>query len=118
MIKFYAYNKCSTCRNAKKWLEKNNIPFTEIDITIDPPSQTALQKMLKQSDKELKNFLNRSGIQYRELNMKEKVSTLSQSQILKMMAEEGRLIKRPIITDGNRVTVGFNEEEFKKVWSR
>ncbi|MCP5468405.1 MAG: arsenate reductase family protein [Deltaproteobacteria bacterium] len=116
MIKFYGYNKCSTCRNAKKWLKKNQIPFTEIDITTNPPSQSALQKIIKQSNLELKNFLNQSGIQYRELNMKEKVKTLSQKEIIQMMANEGRLIKRPIVTDGQKISVGFKEEDFKNIW--
>lgn len=116
MLKFYWYSKCDTCRRAKKWLEAKKKSFEEVDITLDPPSAKELADYLKKSGKELKDFLNKSGIQYRALNMKDKVKTLSPEKILDMMGKEGRLIKRPIVTDGKKVTVGFDEKEFAAAW--
>lgn len=117
MLKFYHYAKCDTCRRAKKWLESKNKKFEEIDITTHPPSFSELKTFLQKSGLQLKNFLNTSGIQYRALNMKEKVNQLSEDEILKMLAKEGRLIKRPIISDGKSVTVGFDEKNLVKTWS-
>lgn len=117
MLKFYQYSKCDSCRRAKKWLESKNKKFEEIDITLHPPGFSDLKGFLQKSALPLKNFLNRSGIQYRELNMKEKVKILSEDEILKMLAAEGRLIKRPILTDGKKVTVGFDEKLFEECWS-
>ncbi len=116
MMKFYWYSKCDTCRRAKKWLEGRGKKFEEIDITLAPPSLSELKDYLKKSGRELKDFLNRSGVQYRELNMKDKVKGLPPEKILEMLAKEGRLIKRPILSDGKRVTVGFDEKEFAKTW--
>ncbi len=117
MLKFYGYNKCNTCRKAKVWLEKRGKKLEDIDITTSPPSLSDLSVYLKKSGRDLKDFLNKSGLQYRALNMKDKVKTLSESQILGMLAKEGRLIKRPIVTDGKTVTLGFDEKEFAKTWA-
>ncbi len=116
MLKFYWYAKCDTCRRAKKWLESKGKKFEEIDITLAPPSLAQLKDYLKNSGKELKDFLNRSGVQYRELNMKEKVKSLTPDKILEMLSKEGRLIKRPIVSDGKKSTVGFDEAEFARTW--
>lgn len=117
MLQFYGYNKCGTCRKAKQWLDARDLSFREIDITQKPPSLAQLKRLYQASGKELKAFLNTSGLQYRALNMKEKLKQLSELEVLKMLAQEGRLIKRPLVTDGKRVTVGFREEEFSTAWS-
>jgi len=118
MLTFFGYPKCSTCVNAKKLLEKLGRKMNEIDITTSPPSVKALRGLIDKSGRPYTDFLNRSGVQYRALNMKEKVKTLPENAIIKLLASEGRLIKRPIVTDGTRVTVGFSPEEFSAIWSR
>jgi arsenate reductase len=114
--KFYHYPKCSTCRNAQKWLEKQGQELKAVDITLDPPSKEQLHQVLKNSGKKITDLLNKSGEQYRLLNMKEKVKSLSEDQLLDMLAKNGRLIKRPLVFEGNKATIGFKEDEFKKTW--
>ncbi len=116
MMKFFGYKKCSTCRKAEKALEKIGRDYQFIDITENPPSQAALKKMVEQSGAELKKFFNTSGVQYKELNIKDKVKSLSDSGILSLLASNGRLLKRPLVTDGERTTVGFDEATFPKAW--
>ncbi|WP_455211633.1 arsenate reductase family protein [Kaarinaea lacus] len=120
MIKFYGYKKCGTCRKAEKALElyvqKNGREYTFIDITEAPPSASALKKMAAQADIDLKKMFNTSGVQYRELNIKEKLPVMNEKEILDLLASNGRLIKRPLVTDGTHCTVGFKEESFKEVW--
>ncbi len=116
MIRFYHYAKCDTCRRPKKLLEGKNKKMEEIDITLHPPRFEELKGYLKKSGLPLKSFLNQSGEQYRLLNLKEKLKILSEDEILKMMSQNGRLIKRPIASDGKQITVGFKEEEFQKKW--
>ncbi len=117
MSRFYQYPKCSTCRNAQKWLEAHQVKLEPADITLDPPSKEELKKVLKLSGKKVTDLLNKSGEQYRLLNMKEKVKTLSEDQILDLLSKNGRLIKRPLVVDASKATIGFKEEEFNKTWS-
>ncbi|MFL0365461.1 arsenate reductase family protein [Bacillus sp. PK3_68] len=115
-LTFYWYPKCGTCRNAKKWLEEHNVDFREIHIVEHPPSKEELKDLYKKSGLELKKFFNTSGKKYRELGLKDKVSTASDEELLELLASDGMLIKRPLTTDGDKVTVGFKEEEFEKQW--
>jgi arsenate reductase len=55
-------------------------------------------------------------VQYRELNIKERLPALSEREILALLAGNGRLIKRPLVSDGKHATVGFNEERFVAIW--
>ena len=116
MLKFFGYPKCSTCVNAKKFLAKLGHEVNESDITTTPPSAKELRGLIDKSGRPYTDFLNRSGLQYRALNMKEKVKTLPENEVVKLLASEGRLIKRPIVTNGTQVTVGFLPEEFTKIW--
>ncbi|HVZ80946.1 MAG TPA: Spx/MgsR family RNA polymerase-binding regulatory protein [bacterium] len=116
MPRFYQYPKCSTCRNAQKWLEARKIGLESTDITLDPPSKAELKAILKASGKKVTDLLNKSGEQYRALNMKEKVKTLTEDQVLELLSKNGRLIKRPLVFEGKRATIGFQEEEFNKTW--
>lgn len=113
-MKFYGYNKCGTCRKAQKFLDGKKAKYKFIDITEKAPPKTVLKKALK--DRELKKLFNTSGVQYKELNIKDKLKSMTEAQALDLLASNGRLVKRPIAVDGDRVTVGFNEDEYKKVW--
>lgn len=115
-LTFYWYPKCGTCRNAKKWLESHNISFEAIHISENPPSRKQLEELYQKSGLELKKFFNTSGQKYRELGMKDRIKSASDDELLELLASDGMLIKRPILTDGDKVTVGFNEEQYEKTW--
>lgn len=116
MLTFYWYPKCGTCQKAKKWLEAHQIQYNDIHIVENPPSKETLEDLYKKSGLELKKFFNTSGQKYRELGIKDRIKTASETELLELLASDGMLIKRPIVTDGKKVTVGFKEEEFEKNW--
>ncbi|MBN6889121.1 Spx/MgsR family transcriptional regulator [Cytobacillus horneckiae] len=115
-LTFYWYPKCGTCRKAKKWLDEQQISYEDIHIVENPPSREKLEEIYKNSGLELKKFFNTSGQKYRELGLKDKVKTASEDELLDLLSTDGMLIKRPLTTDGAKVTVGFKEDEFEKVW--
>lgn len=116
MIQFYGYKKCGTCRKAEKFLEQTKFAYQFIDITEQPPSASKLKSIAQLAGVELTKLFNTSGAQYRELQIKQRLPSLSKGEILSLLAGNGRLIKRPLITDGKRATVGFNDALFAKVW--
>ncbi len=118
VLTFYWYPKCGTCRKAKKWLEEHQVAFEEIHIVENPPSKEQLKEMYQNSGLELKKFFNTSGQKYRELGLKDKVGSASEDELLDLLASNGMLIKRPLTTDGNKVTVGFNEAKFEETWAK
>lgn len=114
----YSYPPCGTCKKAKKWLDAKEMSYTDIHIVENPPSKEKLKAFYKMSGLPLRKFFNTSGKKYRELGIKDKVSSASEEDLLELLASDGMLIKRPIVTDGNKVTIGFNEESFEKEWHR
>ncbi|WP_100405351.1 arsenate reductase family protein [Bacillus solitudinis] len=115
-VTIYQYPKCGTCRKALKWLSEHNIEVNVIHIVEAPPSKQELKDLYEKSGLELKKFFNTSGQKYRELGLKDKLKDMSESDMLELLSADGMLIKRPITTDGNQVTVGFKEETFEQTW--
>ncbi|OYD07496.1 arsenate reductase family protein [Paludifilum halophilum] len=111
------YPKCGTCRKAKKFLEQKGIPFEERDIVNEPLSREELSKFVDQSGLPVQKFFNTSGRKYRELGLKDRLKEMSDEEKLDLLASDGMLVKRPIVTDGERVTIGFKEETFDQVWN-
>lgn len=114
-MKLYGYMKCGTCRKAIQWLQANNIAYDFVDITQTPPKQAELKQALA-AGYEIKDLFNKSGGQYRELKMKDKLPGMPQPEAIKLLAGNGYLVKRPIALAGEKVTVGFKEEVFATVW--
>lgn len=116
-LQFYGYAKCSTCRAAKAQLIKQGRVLRELDITATPPPASVLRAILASGHHRLADLFNRSGELYRSLGMREKLTRLPEPELLRLLATHGRLVKRPIVTDGTRHTVGFRRDDFARVWS-
>lgn len=116
--KVYVYSKCSTCRKALKWLDANGIEYTSVPIVEKPPSKTALKKAHKASGLELKKFFNTSGKSYREGGFSARLGDMSDDEKLTALAADGKLIKRPLLINGDQVLVGFREAEYAEKLSR
>lgn len=111
-VQFVAYPKCSTCQKAKKWLEAHNVEFTERHIKEDAPAYEELKEWHKKSGLPLKRFFNTSGLIYKEMQLKDKLASMTEDEQLKLLASEGMLVKRPILWNEAFVLVGFKEAEW------
>lgn len=114
MIKFIEYPKCSTCKKAKKFLEDHNIEFSTRHIVEDKLSADELKALWQKSGLPLKRFFNTSGMLYREMNLKDKIPTMSEEEQLELLSTNGMLVKRPILVTDNTVCVGFKEGAYKE----
>ncbi|MGM8211992.1 arsenate reductase family protein [Virgibacillus sp. W0430] len=117
-LTFNWYPNCNSCNKAKKWLEKNNLNYESVHIVENPPTKEELLALISNSELHARKFFNTSGKVYREQNMKEKIKNATEEEMATYLASNGMLIKRPIITDGNKVTVGFNEQTLEETWLR
>jgi len=111
-VLFVEYPKCTTCKRAKKFLIENNIEFEDRHIVEENPTKEELKKWLDKSGLPIKKFFNTSGVLYREMQLKDKVKTLKEEELLDILATNGMLVKRPIIIKEDIVLVGFKEEEW------
>ncbi|MCX7569764.1 arsenate reductase family protein [Tumebacillus sp. DT12] len=112
---FIQYPKCGTCRKAKKYLEEQGVAFADRHIVEEAPTKEELRSYLEKSGLDIRKFFNTSGQKYRELGLKDKLKSMSEEEMLDLLATDGMLVKRPILVRGSQATVGFKEEEFQKV---
>ena len=109
---FIEYPKCSTCRKAKKFLEENQVEFTDRHIVEANPSASELTEWIQRSGLSVKKFFNTSGKLYKDLALKDKLPTMSDEEQITLLASNGMLVKRPLIIEEGRVLVGFKETEW------
>ena len=115
---FLEYPRCTTCQKAKKWLEGHNVEYTARNIVEDNPSYDELKEWYGKSGLPLKKFFNTSGQLYKEMQLKDKLASMSEDEQLRLLASNGMLVKRPIVLDGENVLVGFKEAEWEERLSR
>lgn len=112
-MKLYSYAKCSTCKSAIRFLKDEGVTATIIDIAETPPSKAELWQALALQGNEIKKLFNTSGVQYRELKLKDRLSTMSTEQAIGLLSENGMLIKRPFLLSNSVSLVGFDKDSWK-----
>ena len=115
MVKFICYPKCTTCQKARKWLDDNKIEYEFRDVKLDNPTLDELTEWYKKSGLPLKKFFNTSGLLYKSLDLKNKLPTMSEDEMLNLLASDGMLVKRPLVIGDSFVLVGFKEDEYGKI---
>ncbi len=114
-ILFLEYPKCSTCKNAKKWLEQQNITFTDRHIVEQNPTAEELKAWHEKSGLPLKKFFNTSGMLYREMQLKDKLPKMTEQEQYDLLATNGMLVKRPLVVGDDFILLGFKETEWEKL---
>ena len=112
-IIFYSYLKCTTCRKAKKWLDKKDFEYELIDIVKDPPLSKYLNLALDQYSEDIKKIFNTRGKSFKSINID--IFSISRGEIVQLLLSDGKLIKRPfLVFEEKKVILGFNETEYLK----
>ena len=110
---FLEYPPCTTCKKAKKWLDDSGISYTACHIKEQNPSYEELKLWLETGGLPIKRYFNTSGLVYKSLNLKDRLSTMSEEEQLRLLASDGMLVKRPLLVlENGRVLTGFKEKEW------
>ena len=113
-MKLYYYPVCSTCKKALKWLDGNEIKYEKENIVDANLTRKEIENIYKKSKLDIKKFFNTNGNVYKQLDLKNKLESMNESEKLELLASSGMLLKRPILVMGNKVIVGFKEDEYKE----
>lgn len=113
---FVQYPKCSTCKKAGAWLKEREISYESRDIKENNPTADELKAWIAKSGLPTRKFFNTSGQIYRELNLKDKLDTMTDEEMIKLLASNGMLVKRPLLIGENTVCVGFKESDWEKAY--
>ena len=98
-------------------MDTHNIEYTERSIVEDNPSYDELKEWYAKSGLPLKKFFNTSGVLYKEMQLKDKLPMMSEEEQLKLLATNGKLVKRPLLVDKDTVLVGFKEAEWVETFA-
>ena len=98
---FICYPKCTTCQKARKWLDENQIAYAFRDIKTERPAYD-----------ELSAWHRLSGLLYKSMGLKDKLPGMSGEEMLRLLATDGMLVKRPLLIGDDFVLVGFKEAEW------
>ena len=113
-MQFLCYDKCSTCRKARNWLDAHDLAYELRPIKEQKPDAEELKAWLERSGLPLKRFFNTSGLQYKALGLKDRLPNMSEEEQLRLLASDGMLVKRPLLIGNDFVLVGFREEEYER----
>lgn len=113
-MEFLCYAKCTTCQKAKKWLDANEIEYTERPIKEQNPTVEELKAWHRRSGLPLKKFFNTSGLLYKDMKLKDRLPGMSEEEQYALLATDGMLVKRPILVGDDFVLVGFKETEWEE----
>lgn len=108
------YRKCSTCLKALKWLDEKGVTYEERPIVEQNPTYEELKEWYQKSGMPLKKFFNTSGLLYKEMKLKDKLPGMSEEEQLKLLATDGKLVKRPLVVGEDFVLTGFKEAEWNE----
>ena len=114
MTEFICYPKCSTCARARKWLDEHDIEYSERNIKEAPPTADELRTVAQLAGVPVRKLFNTSGMLYREYGLKDKLGSMSDEEMLSLLASDGMLVKRPIIKTEKTAASGFREKEWSE----
>ncbi|WP_437543223.1 Spx/MgsR family RNA polymerase-binding regulatory protein [Sorangium sp. So ce327] len=110
-VQILSYAGCSTCKRALKWLGERGVDVAVRPIVDEPPTAAELARWVPASGLSVRRWLNTSGQSYRALG-KARVDAASDDEVTRWLTEDGKLVKRPVLVKGNRVLVGFREDDY------
>ncbi len=109
---FICYERCGTCKKAKAWLEEKGVAYDLRPIKEANPSYEELKEWHQRSGLPLRKFFNTSGLLYKSMELKDKLPNMTEEAMLRLLATDGLLVKRPLLIGDGFVLVGFREAEW------
>ena len=116
MVDLYVSPSCTSCRKARAWLEKHDIPFKERNIFSEPLTNKEILKILRMTENGTEEIISTRSRAFQQLKIN--LDDLSIDQLLDLVEKNPSLLRRPIIMDDRRLQVGYNEDEIRRFLPR
>lgn len=116
MINLYVSSSCTSCRKARAWLKKHDIPFKERNIFSEPLTKEDIVNILRLTENGTEEIISTRSKAFQELHVN--LDDLSIDQLLDLVEKNPSLLRRPIIMDDRRLQVGYNDDEIRRFLPR
>lgn len=110
----YHKSTCSTCRRARALLDELGIEREERDMSKQPLSESEIRALI--GDRDVRPFLNPRNEQYRELKLKDALPP--RDEVVRLLAANPNLVRRPLLVDGDRYVFGLDEAAYRSLAGR
>jgi regulatory protein spx len=116
MVKLYTSPSCTSCRKAKAWLEKHNIPYVERNIFAEPLTIEEIKEILRMTETGTDEIISTRSKVFQKLNIN--LESLPLQDLYELIQKNPGILRRPIIIDEKRLQVGYNEDEIRRFLPR
>ena len=113
-MEFIVYSKCSTCKNAKKFLNENNIKYIDREIKDNNLTKEEIKNIINKYNIDINKLFNTSGLIYRSLDLKNKLKDLKINEKIELLTNNPMLVKRPLLINDKFILIGFKINEWKE----
>jgi regulatory protein spx len=107
---------CKSTKKTRQWMLKNKVPFVERNIKEEPLTVLELQEILRMTLDGTDDIMAKRSAPYKAMNLD--FDELTLLELLEIVHQHPRLLKSPLIVEGKKLQVGYNEEEIRQFLPR
>jgi regulatory protein spx len=116
MVTVFTTPSCGSCRKAKAWFEEHQIDYSERNIIADPLTIDEIKSILRLTEEGTDEIISTNSKVFQELNVD--IESLPLNALYKLIINNPKMLRRPIIIDEKRLQVGYNEDEISRFLPR
>jgi regulatory protein spx len=116
MVTVFTTPSCGSCRKAKAWLDEHQIEYMERNIIANPLTIDEIKSILRLTEEGTDEIISTTSKAYQELNVD--IESLPLNVLYQLIANNPKMLRRPIIIDEKRLQVGYNEDEITRFLPR
>lgn len=112
MATLYGIKNCDTVRKARKWLDANDVCYTFHDFREHGLTPALFAQWCERVG--WQKLLNKRSRAWQEMEIPED-EEVDESTATILMLRNPTMIKRPLLTQGEKVQVGFDEKAYRRL---
>lgn len=115
-VTLYGIPNCDTVKKARTWLDQQGIAYTFHDFKKAGINRELVVAWLR--DLGWETLVNRKGTTWRALSEEQKASVVNADSATTLMLESPSVIKRPVLSHGDRTYVGFSIDHYQQIFKK
>lgn len=113
-ITLYGIPNCDTVKKARTWLTANGSEYVFHDFKKNGITQELIAVWLRDVPWDV--LVNRKGTTWRKLPDERKAAIVDAASATELMLESPSVIKRPVLFDGKKSSVGFSDDLYQHIF--
>ena len=103
-MKIYHNPRCSKSRQALAILQDSKVEFEVIEYLTNPPTEQELREIIAKLGIAARDLIRQKEEEFKQLGVKQDV--LSHDSAITLMANEPKLMERPIVVSDEKAVIG------------